>query len=184
MIWLRNVHLINAGPRNLGIEEGRIISIVPVQEKSEGTRDAHRADVERTAKDPLRPSPLPTTKEWGEGQGEGPPEGWGCKSNEPLSPTQSPLVPRLDRPPRTLSTHSASEPQRMNGPPSPTLSPSEGERGRRHQRFDKGKFKGREPARGAAGAAAGSASVELRFENCIAFPGLINSHDHLEFNLF
>src|SRR5438094_463304 len=28
------------------------------------------------------------------------------------------------------------------------------------------------------------ASNQLDFENCIAFPGLINSHDHLEFNLF
>jgi cytosine/adenosine deaminase-related metal-dependent hydrolase len=26
--------------------------------------------------------------------------------------------------------------------------------------------------------------LQLRFENAIAFPGLINSHDHLEFNLF
>jgi cytosine/adenosine deaminase-related metal-dependent hydrolase len=26
--------------------------------------------------------------------------------------------------------------------------------------------------------------VHLHFENCLAFPGLINSHDHLDFNLF
>lgn len=26
--------------------------------------------------------------------------------------------------------------------------------------------------------------VEINFEDCIAFPGLINSHDHLEFNLY
>ncbi len=26
--------------------------------------------------------------------------------------------------------------------------------------------------------------VNLNFENCIAFPGLINSHDHLEYNLY
>jgi cytosine/adenosine deaminase-related metal-dependent hydrolase len=29
-----------------------------------------------------------------------------------------------------------------------------------------------------------SVSFELHFDNAIAFPGLINSHDHLEFNLF
>jgi cytosine/adenosine deaminase-related metal-dependent hydrolase len=29
-----------------------------------------------------------------------------------------------------------------------------------------------------------SAEVKLNFENVIAFPGLINSHDHLDFNLF
>lgn len=28
------------------------------------------------------------------------------------------------------------------------------------------------------------AAQHLHFENCIAFPGLINSHDHLDFNLF
>jgi cytosine/adenosine deaminase-related metal-dependent hydrolase len=27
-------------------------------------------------------------------------------------------------------------------------------------------------------------SCSLQFENCVAFPGLINSHDHLQFNLF
>ena len=26
--------------------------------------------------------------------------------------------------------------------------------------------------------------IKLNFENCIAFPGLINSHDHLEYNLY
>src|SRR5579859_431298 len=29
-----------------------------------------------------------------------------------------------------------------------------------------------------------SAFAQLDFENCLAFPGLINSHDHLHFNLF
>src|ERR1017187_4542030 len=66
-------------------------------------------------------SPLPTTKEWGEGQGEGRPRRCGmnepppphrkrggggggggvrprrCGMNEPLSPTLSPLVPRGER---------------------------------------------------------------------------------------
>src|SRR5579872_792414 len=28
------------------------------------------------------------------------------------------------------------------------------------------------------------AFAQLDFENCLAFPGLINSHDHLHFNLF
>ena len=41
--------------------------------------------------------PLPTTKEWGEGKGEGQPkERPGC-GNEPFSPTLSPLVPRGER---------------------------------------------------------------------------------------
>ncbi|HEY1165598.1 MAG TPA: hypothetical protein VGE90_10535, partial [Chitinophaga sp.] len=37
----------------------------------------------------------------------------------------------------------------------------------------------------AAPDAAGSKAVQhLHFDNCIAFPGLINSHDHLDFDLF
>jgi cytosine/adenosine deaminase-related metal-dependent hydrolase len=32
--------------------------------------------------------------------------------------------------------------------------------------------------------AAGAKQTLLYFENCLAFPGIINSHDHLDFNLF
>ena len=41
--------------------------------------------------------PLPTTKEWGEGKGEGQPKERPSCGNEPLSPTLSPLVPRGER---------------------------------------------------------------------------------------
>src|SRR5437868_4967563 len=33
-------------------------------------------------------------------------------------------------------------------------------------------------------AKAGKDELVIKFDNAIAFPGLINSHDHLEFNLF
>lgn len=36
----------------------------------------------------------------------------------------------------------------------------------------------------ATGAETTEAGQHLHFENCIAFPGLINSHDHLDFDLF